>query len=377
MANWTDNVNTWLSANPNATDADKSAAARASGGTYDAKTGAFNYGGQSYDAKTNATTNLNVGQQLDARNAGKTLGLNDILHPYAFTGQELAEGKTWFDSGADYNATMQRAQSLGMTQNQVAALWQETHPTADRSTNPYNSTGMLSGAGGLTMDPGSKDSTTTTTGGGNNLNASTATATPWAVTADQTVAGQLQPLLADDNPLVQMARTQGLESANQRGLLNSSLGAEAGALAHYQYAMPIAQADAATAASAARSNADNSTQVSLANASAQNQFDLASFNAQKQLELLNQQNKNTLGQLTAQQQNTLQNTYLSQMSTFQNMLGQYTQQIQMADMPAEAKTEQIAQLQASMNNLISWAGAAYGNMPGWTKTFSLLPATLG
>lgn len=62
----------------------------------------------------------------------------------------------------------------------------------------------------------------------------------------QTVQGQLDNLISQDNPLMKKAKAAGTQYANQRGLLNSSIGAGATQSAMMDYAMPIAQTDAAT-----------------------------------------------------------------------------------------------------------------------------------
>jgi hypothetical protein len=46
---WQDNVNTWLTLNPNAQAADMNAAAQANGGGYDPSTGVFSFSGQNYN----------------------------------------------------------------------------------------------------------------------------------------------------------------------------------------------------------------------------------------------------------------------------------------------------------------------------------------
>jgi len=62
--------------------------------------------------------------------------------------------------------------------------------------------------------------------------------------ATETVQGQMTGLLATGNPLLQRAKTKAAQSANQRGLLNSSMGVQAGEEAMLTAALPIAQADA-------------------------------------------------------------------------------------------------------------------------------------
>jgi hypothetical protein len=64
------------------------------------------------------------------------------------------------------------------------------------------------------------------------------------VTAEQTVQGQLQQLFREGSPLLEYARGIGLQYANSRGLINSDIAAESGAMALYNQAVPIATADA-------------------------------------------------------------------------------------------------------------------------------------
>lgn len=67
-----------------------------------------------------------------------------------------------------------------------------------------------------------------------------------AVKAPETVAGQMTGLLEQDSPLMQRAAYQGQSYANKRGLLDSSIGAEASQAAMIDRALPIAQQDAST-----------------------------------------------------------------------------------------------------------------------------------
>lgn len=131
----------------------------------------------------------------------------------------------------------------------------------------------------------------------------------FSVTPNQTVAKQLDSVIAQDSPLLQQARRRATLSANQamndRGLLNSSLatGAATEAADHalYERALPIAQQDASTHATAAtnttnaknaalyaKMQADNAvsmrgaeldTNVSLANADAHTRASAATADA--------------------------------------------------------------------------------------------------
>lgn len=75
----------------------------------------------------------------------------------------------------------------------------------------------------------------------------TASSNPLEPTFDatkQTVSGQLNTMFASDSPLMKRAETKGLQHANTRGLLNSSLAANSAQTAMIDAATPIANADA-------------------------------------------------------------------------------------------------------------------------------------
>jgi len=63
------------------------------------------------------------------------------------------------------------------------------------------------------------------------------------VTEGMTSAGRLDKMLASDSPLMERARTQGLQLANQRGLLNSSMAAGSAQGAMIDRAQPFALQD--------------------------------------------------------------------------------------------------------------------------------------
>lgn len=70
----------------------------------------------------------------------------------------------------------------------------------------------------------------------------------------ETVAGQMQGLIQDNSPYMQMARTSANQQMNARGLLNSSMAVSASDAAAYQAALPIAQADASVYDTNAKQN---------------------------------------------------------------------------------------------------------------------------
>lgn len=79
----------------------------------------------------------------------------------------------------------------------------------------------------------------------------------WTPTADQTVQGQVQKIIAEDSPLMQQAKGNAAQRMNSRGLLNTSINTGAAQGAVLAAATPIAQADAALNANAAQFNANS------------------------------------------------------------------------------------------------------------------------
>jgi hypothetical protein len=73
----------------------------------------------------------------------------------------------------------------------------------------------------------------------------TSTAAPTWTPADASVDTQLDKILAKPSPLMRQARATGLQVANRRGLLNSSLAGQASQKALYDVAVPIASQNAA------------------------------------------------------------------------------------------------------------------------------------
>lgn len=72
--------------------------------------------------------------------------------------------------------------------------------------------------------------------------------------AKETVAGQMQGLIQENSPYMQMARTSANQQMNSRGLLNSSMAISASDAAAYQAALPVAQADASVYDTNAKQN---------------------------------------------------------------------------------------------------------------------------
>jgi hypothetical protein len=90
----------------------------------------------------------------------------------------------------------------------------------------------------------------------------------------ETVAGQLEGIMAQDNPLMQRARAQAKQDMAARGLVNSSIAQGAGVAAMLDKATPIATSDASTYANRATSNMNAQNTVGIANAQNVNAFGL-------------------------------------------------------------------------------------------------------
>lgn len=66
----------------------------------------------------------------------------------------------------------------------------------------------------------------------------------WKPDANSSTADNVTKLTATDSPFMAQAKARGIDTANQRGLLNSSIAAGASQKAAYDAALPIAKADA-------------------------------------------------------------------------------------------------------------------------------------
>lgn len=120
--------------------------------------------------------------------------------------------------------------------------------------------------------------------------------TKWNVDKNQTVAGQLEADLKADSPLMQLARTQGLETAASRGLLNSSMAVGSAQTAMIDKAMPIAQQDATTHSQAAGWNAGQSNDFAKNNQAATNAAAQYNKSAELSVAQANQNVKNAMAQ---------------------------------------------------------------------------------
>lgn len=95
----------------------------------------------------------------------------------------------------------------------------------------------------------------------------------------ETVSGQLNTLLSSGSPYVERAKAGALETANSRGLINSSMAAGAGEAAAIDAAMPIATADANVYGTVAGTNQTTTNAAKTFNAGATNTSNLQTAQA--------------------------------------------------------------------------------------------------
>lgn len=146
-------------------------------------------------------------------------------------------------------------------------------------------------------------------------------ANSWDVQPNEAVRSQLQQIIADDSPLMQQARTRALQTANSRGLLNSSMAMTAADSAMYDAAMPIATQDASTYARAGEFNSNTKNTFSRDNNQFVRDAYMADFNVQANDWAAQQQFEREYKMLDRQQQLTLerdaiQNGYASAREQF-------------------------------------------------------------
>jgi len=107
--------------------------------------------------------------------------------------------------------------------------------------------------------------------------------TPGSVASNQTIQGQMSGLLDSNNPLLKRAKTKAAQAANSRGLLNSSMGVQAGEEAVLTAALPIAQFDATQFSNQSKLNQDWQNKFGLEGNAYQYQTGLKEQDYQQQL----------------------------------------------------------------------------------------------
>jgi hypothetical protein len=241
---------------------------------------------------------------------------------------------------------------------------------------------------------------------------------------DDDVVTQLNKITSQDSDYMKLARTSGLQTANRRGLLNSSIAATASQAAAIAAAAPLASQNASQAAT--RNNtrvgahfAGEQQQADIANSrflqqnsiAAQEklaqmniaaeserlgrqltyqeqaqQRDIAANQANLERQIANQQSIANLDAQTRVQMQTMQNLTSNQQAALQYYLGQdqiYAQSVgnlyANKDIPAPARNQAIQMFTALKNSQVDLPSALFGidlkwnNAPATTRDVSSTP----
>lgn len=216
------------------------------------------------------------------------------------------------------------------------------------ATNPYTveptkpTAGLLSDA--MSATPKVETPAAAPTAQASTTNADT---TSWNVDKNQTVQGQLGSILDSGSPLLQQAETNAAQSANKRGLLNSSMAVSAGQQALINTALPIAQQDASTYAGAGQYNAEAANTTDRFNAGAANAT--SQFNT-------GQSNQMTSDQAKLAQTDRLANQAATQQTLIKSMDQQFAAQSANAD---NATKLQLQQMQGDIQRQLADVEANY------------------
>jgi hypothetical protein len=199
----------------------------------------------------------------------------------------------------------------------------------------------------------------------------------------ETVQGQVNSILATDNPLMQRARTLATQQMAQRGLVNSSMNAGAGVAAMTDRAMQMGAQDAQTYSQRALANTEATNQANQFNTSATNDLYKFGQNAQLQTNLATQQQAAALQAQTQGEKSVAERQLIDNQAQLDRLGLQINANKQtipttfaanisntamtgvnsiMADgnMNADAKKAAIANLVTYANSQISWAEKFYG-----------------
>lgn len=205
--------------------------------------------------------------------------------------------------------------------------------------------------------------------------ASKATGTNWDVNSNQTVAGQLDSILASNSPLLQRANTKAQESMNSRGLLNSSMAVGAGQAALYDAALPIAQADAAVNANAGKYKADVANNMSQYNTTADNTSKQYNAGATQQASKDNATAANALQSQLLQTSAQLDSANTDAKN--KSGLAQYDATVKVAMQNADAAGKlQLQQLDAQTRTQIEQIDAQYKNQMQTNQSLAQAQASM-
>lgn len=184
-----------------------------------------------------------------------------------------------------------------------------------------------------------------------------------AMTDDMLVNNQLNKIIRADNPLMQSARTSALQQMNGRGLLNSSMSAEAAQKAVIDSALPIAQQDANTHRGLAEFNTTAENKAREFAATAQNTRDIENAKLATEVELQNVRNQ--LDADMANQDAEVRVALQNSQNALNAQIAIYEAEIQARTANAQMQNQQnLAQYSAQMGMAGDLANALSGIMQG-------------
>ena len=211
---------------------------------------------------------------------------------------------------AEIASYVEEAQSQGKTLDQIrdeiynsdAAIAYRASQAATQNNNGQPGSGNVGTGSQGTVQSALNDTQTydaTTADSSAEATAQDAQVTTRTVTPEELVENRINNLLDSNNPYIQRARTSGLQFANQRGLLNSSIAAQAAEEAAIQRAGEIAAQDAATYANAALANQQAQNTAGLQDAQLGTNVSMFNVGEENTINRFNAQSINEAGQFNA------------------------------------------------------------------------------
>ncbi len=168
----------------------------------------------------------------------------------------------------------------------------------------------------------------------------------------QTVSGQLKSILSQGNPYIERAQSGAMDYANSRGLVNSTMAAQAGQAAAIDAALPIANADAGIYNTAELANVGEKNKASQFGAGAANTASLTNAGAVSDIGKLQEQGtqqRESLAQ-SGQQDVALQTLKGTQAKSLADTEAQYKTLIQSSATAGELFKSTQATMTSILNN---------------------------
>lgn len=234
--------------------------------------------------------------------------------------------------------------------------------SATPQTQPATSTGYQPGLISKAMTgaaTGYQPATMTATGyDAATGQAKTSEANQWTVDNNQLVSGQMNALLDQNSTYLQRARTQSAQAANARGLINSSMGVQAGEAAAIDAALPIAQGDAQVHGQSAQFNAQAKNDVDARNDAAINEFGRLNMDATNRAREFSATAENEAGRFNTASTNQASEFGANAQNTMSQFNASEGNRVQMAN---QESTNQANRFGAEAQNQASQFNASQQN----------------